>query len=322
MTKICVISPAAGVLSYFPKRVNNGRKWFQANGIDLIFSSHANENEGYVSSSVFDRISDIEYAIENSDILLASIGGYNSNQLLDKLNYDLFRKDVYLCGYSDISALLLAVYSKTGKIVYHGPTYLPEICEYPNPFDYTWYYFKKIVLDHELVEYHPPKYRVYEYVDWNDQEIQMVQRKKEEQEISWCVVNPGHANGKFIGGNINTLIHIIGTEYCPLNVFENALLFIESTQYNLAEFDSYIIGLKLRGIFNSISGLIIGSFGEEGDLETIKKMLITNLKEYNFPIIADVDLGHTDPMITLPIGASGNLDVDEDGKIYLSVTGY
>ncbi|MDE7430812.1 MAG: LD-carboxypeptidase [Lachnospiraceae bacterium] len=322
MIKICVISPSAGILQFFPKRVDNGYRWLLSQNIMVDFAPFASDNDGYVSSSVSNRISDIEYALNSSDVILASIGGYNCNQLLDKINYDLFYRNVSLCGYSDISALLLAVYSKTRRIVYHGPTFVPELCEYSEPFDYTWYYFEKIVLRHELVQYHVPSYRVYEYSDWNDQEKKMVQRKKISEDISWQVVRSGTAEGIFIGGNINTLIHIIGTEYCPLEVFENALLFIEFTQYNLAEFDSYITGLRLRGVFNTIKGLIIGSFGNEGDTTKVAEMLKNNLKDYSFPIISDVDLGHTDPMITIPIGARGLLKAMEDGQIYFSVLGY
>lgn len=322
MKHVCVVSPAAGAMGLYPNRVENGRQWFEQQGLQLSFAPNAMKHAGYVSSTVADRLEDLHDGFRSADVVLASIGGYNSSQLLSGMDYTLYSKDKALCGYSDITALLIAVYAKTGNIVFHGPTFLPELCEYPCPFHYTWHCFRQVVLERSPITYRPPTYRVGPSIDWAAQENKMVARERFSWKVGWDVVKTGTGTGKLVGGNLDTLVHILGTEFCPYEIFDRALLFLEQTEYNPPRFDAFLTGLALRGIFNRISGLVIGTFGMEHDNTIINKIVRAQLERFDFPIISNVDLGHTDPMITLPIGAVACLDAKNESQIRLSVMEY
>ena len=184
--KLRIVSPSSGALKMFPKRFNYGLDFFKKNGYDIDISKNALKNTSYYSSSENDRINDIYKSIdEEVDVVIAAIGGYNSNQLLDYLDYEKIKNSkTTFVGYSDITSLLLAVHTMTGKIVYHGPTFLSELCEYPVCMDYTWNYFEKAI-NKEKIEYKEPQYEVTEYIDWALQEKNGYKaRKKEENRCS------------------------------------------------------------------------------------------------------------------------------------------
>ena len=132
---IGIISPANGLMHFFPNRIEYGKKYMEKNNFSIYFGKNSLKCVSYYSADVDDRISDINEAINdnNVDIIMASIGGYNSNQLLEKINYKKIKEsNKIFCGYSDISCLILAIYVKTQKIMLHGPTFLAELCEYPD----------------------------------------------------------------------------------------------------------------------------------------------------------------------------------------------
>lgn len=319
---ISIISPASSFLKEYPNKVKRGCKFLESQGFNIKIENNAAKKESYYSANIRERIEDINNALnnENINIIMASIGGYNSNQLLEKLDYHKISKSNKLfCGYSDITCFILAIYSKTHKIVLHGPTFLPEICEYPRPYDYTWECFKQ-VLQFKLIEYKEPTYVVREFIDWKTQETKPLERRKEKNNESWTINKKGKATGKIIGGNLSSILTIIGTEFLPIEIFKDKILFLEDTNIDIAEFDSFMQSLKLRGVFNDIKGLIIGKFEDSKNNEQINNFLNIFLEDYDFPIIYNIDLGHTNPMITIPIGATVLLECKD--KITFKIISY
>ena len=178
---ISIISPASSFLKDYPNRVKQGCDFLKSQGFNVKIEKNAIKNDSYYSASIEERVEDINNALNDKDInyIMASIGGYNSNQILRNLDYNkISQSNKIFCGYSDITCLILAIYSKTKKIVLHGPTFLPEICEYPKTYDYTWKYFLE-ALNFNPIEYKEPTYVVKEFVDWKIQEEKLVERKKE-----------------------------------------------------------------------------------------------------------------------------------------------
>ena len=317
-----IISPSSSVMKYFPKRVKQGKNFLEAKGFLVSFEKNSFESKSYYSSSIEERIQDIYDALNNNntDVIMASIGGYNSNQLLNNLDYNrILQSNKIFCGYSDITCLLLAIHSKTNKVVLHGPTFLPEICEYPMPYDYTWDYFINVA-NCNLIEYKMPNYEIKEFIDWKIQEEKSIERKKEINTQIWKIHKRGKAVGKLIGGNLSSILTIIGTEYLPLDMFDNRILFLEDVNISIAEFDSFMQSLKLRGIFSKIKGLIIGKFDNEKNNNEIEEFLNRFLKKYNYPVLYNVDIGHTNPQLTLPIGARALLECEE--KIFFKILSY
>ena len=120
-------------------------------------------------------------------------------------------------------------------------------------------------------------------------------------------------------------MHLRGTEYWP--DFRGNILFWESCEGNMGpeygqelEFiDSYLTDLELSNMFNEISGMVVGiPYGYNNDeTEKLKKLIMEKTSDYKFPILFNVNIGHCDPIITVPIGASVKMDSSNNDFCFL-----
>lgn len=318
MRKIGVFSPSGLGLGWYPKRVQNGIIFFVKKGFEVVFSQNAFNQCEYAENVIGNRVKDFYSLLKNEEInvLMASIGGYYSIGMLEHLDYNIIancNKKIY--GYSDVTALLIAIYVKTGKIVFHGPTFLVEMCEYPKPYDYTSKYFFDS-LHNRSIDYKEPEYQICEFIDWNDEEkSEPREKRKEENNVHWTVFNKGYADGFIIGGNLETLLGILGTEFLPHSIFDDKILFLEDRTSDLGHFEAMLYSLKIRGILNKIKGLIIGKFENAEMNQHINFVLERTFESIEpIPAIYNVDLGHTTPMITIPIGGWAELEAGTEIK--------
>ena len=124
---IRVVSPSSSIQSIGGFEANLvAKETLEELGFDLSFSSNYFERDLFDSASIASRVEDLHeaFADESVDAILATIGGYNSNELLPYLNYDLIAQNPKIfCGYSDTTALLNAIYAKTSMQTYMGPSY-------------------------------------------------------------------------------------------------------------------------------------------------------------------------------------------------------
>lgn len=128
-------------------------KRFQELGLNLSFSEHVNELDDFESSSIESRVSDLHQAFADKSVkfIQTVVGGFNSNQLLRYLDYDLIKKNPkIICGESDITALTNAIYVKTGLVTYCGPSFFSFGDKMG--FDYSLDYFKKCLLSDQVFE--------------------------------------------------------------------------------------------------------------------------------------------------------------------------
>lgn len=311
--KTGIVSPAAGVMGLFPNRVQRGLAWLRSQGWEPVLGAHALEQQGYVSASAADRVADIHRFLESdADMILASIGGYNSNQLLPYLDYDKIRRaDKIFCGYSDITALLLAAAIKGGSRCIYGPTFLPEICEYPAPYEDTSNCLKQILAGGSVI-YTCPEQTVAEFIDWAEEENGDCREKKMKTNKPWKILQAGTASGPIWGGNLQTLLWILGTEYFPLSVLDGAVFFFEDLEENPAILDAMLQSLRLRGVFDRIRGLIVGRFASQTLAEQMYKRIPAVVENPEIPILCDVDIGHVNPMLSIPLGAQTTLSLGEE----------
>lgn len=311
--KVGIVSPAAGVMGLFPNRVQRGMNWLSSQGWEPVLGEHALKQQGYVSASVAERVADIHSFLDSdAEVILASIGGYNSNQLLPYLDYDKIREaGKKFCGYSDITALLLAVAIKGSSRCVYGPTFVPEICEYPTPYGDTVNCLKQ-VLAGKTVVYSCPEQTVAEFIDWADEETGNCREKKMQANLPWKVLQEGNASGPIWGGNLQTLLWILGTEFFPLSVLDDAIFFFEDLEENPAILDAMLQSLRLRGVFDRISGLIVGRFASQALAEQMYKKILTVVDNPKTPILCDVDIGHVNPMLSIPLGGQTILRLGND----------
>lgn len=312
MKKIMVIAPSKSMnkLSYQTMYLAHKKL------IDLNFRVEYGKNifkqdYDYGCASIEDRIFDLHNAFKdkNTDIILTTIGGFNSNQLLPYIDYNLIKNNSkIICGFSDITALLNAIYVKSGIITYYGPHFSSFGMKYG--FEYTKEYFEKILLSKEQVEVISSKQ--YSNDEWyKDQE-----NRKYIKNNGMMSVNEGVAEGVIVGGNLCTFNLLQGTEFMPS--LKDKILFLEDTgllgKNFLLEFDRNLESLIQNKDFKEVKGIVIGRAEENTDMTEDKwiKMIKNKKALCNIPIIINADFGHTTPIFTFPIG--GNCKIISNKK--------
>lgn len=242
---------------------------------------------------------------------MSTIGEMNSNSILPYIDYEAFKKNPkIIIGYSDITAILLAIYSQTGISIYYGPALVASFGEFTPFVDYTYKYFKELIMDNTTFPYvfEVPEYWSDEYINWETQD-----RVKEKRENKWTTVYEGIARGRVIGGNLNTIQGIWGSKYMP-EIKDGDILFIEDSLKDIATIERSFSLLKVNGVFDKISGIILGKHEIFDDLKTGRKpyeILLEVLGDKKLSFIADFDCCHTYPMFTLPIGCEIELNATE-----------
>ncbi len=286
-------------------------------GLKVTFSQHAEESSLYYThGSIAHRVHDIHDAFKDPKVkaILTSLGGYNANQLLEHLDYDLIKANPKIfCGFSDITALSNAIYAKTGLVTYSGPHF--SSFGMLHGFEYTLEYFTKI-----FFQQHPIS--IASSLQWsNDAWYKDQENRNFYDNEGMFVINKGTAQGSIIGGNLCTLNLLQGTEYMP--TMKNKILFLEDDALTgkdfLFNFDRDLQSLMHLPQFTTVKGIVLGRAEKECAMSKEKWVaLIKNKSELDhIPVIAGADFGHTTPFFTFPIGGEVRIEADEQAFITL-----
>ncbi|MGB7957426.1 MAG: S66 peptidase family protein [Minisyncoccia bacterium] len=306
---IRVVAPSSsmGIISDGNMAIANDR--FKELGLTVTFGKGAKEMDDVRSSPIATRVADLHgaFADPNVKAIFAVIGGFNCNQLLRYLDWDLIRKNPKIfIGYSDTTALQNAISAKTGLVTYSGPAY--STFGQKLHFEYTMDYFKKCLMSDAPYEIDPSP-------EWTDDQWYLDQENRVgAPNGGWMRIAEGEAEGTIAGGNLCTLNLLQGTEYFP--DISNTVLFIEDDEeadYN--HFDRDLESLLSLLAAKTVRGIVIGRFQKKsGMTEAMVKRLIA-IRPYlqGIPIVANADFGHTSPIFTFPIGGEVKLRVRSDG---------
>lgn len=314
--EIRIIAPARSLSLLSEELIQTAKENIEKQGYKITFSENCRESDMFVSSSVKSRVEDIHKAFADKSVkaIFSVIGGFNSNQILKYLDYELIKNNPkILCGYSDITALGNAVTAKTGMITYSGPHF--STWGMKKEFEYNLEYFKKCLVKKEEFEVIPSK-------TWSDDAwFRDQENRKIEKNEGFIILNKGEAEGKIYGGNLCTFNLLQGTEFMP--DISNSILFIEDDDmagdFFGADFDRNLQSLIHLPVFEKVRGIVIGRFQKNTDMNPEKLKFIIETKDElkNIPVIANADFGHTNPMITFPIG--GTLMMKAEKKVELKI---
>ncbi len=307
---IGMFSPSSPITHTVPKRFKRAKRFLESKGFKLIEGNLTGKNDYYRSGNIQERANELNALIRNPKVkcIMSTIGGMNSNSILPYVDYEAFKENPkIIIGYSDVTAILLAIYAKTGIVTFYGPALVASFGEFPPFVDKTYDYFKEMLIDVTPIPYEFPMPKLWtdEYIDWTGQA-----RGKTGKGNKWITVYGGLASGRLIGGNLNTLEGIWGSEYMP-DILAGDILFIEDSLKDIATIERSFALLKLNGVFDRISGIILGKHELFDDMKTGRKpyeVLLEMLGEREIPFIADFDCCHTHPMLTLAIGVEIRLD--------------
>lgn len=309
---IAVFSPSAPATVFAKQRYERAKAYIESKGFTLYEGSLTGKSDFYRSGTITERVDELNALIRNPEIrcIMSAIGGMNSNSLLPYIDYEALKADPKLIvGYSDVTALLLGIYAKTGLITYYGPAVVASLGEFPPYADMTFDYFEAIAVKEMSLPFTlpTPTFWTDEMIDWNAQD-----RSKDQRPNQLLTLASGTAKGRLIGGNLNTMMGIWGTPYMP-EIKSGDILFIEDSLKDIANLERSFSLLKLSGVFDRIGGLILGKhklFKDSGTGRKPYEVLLEVLGMPNFPILAEFDCCHTHPMLTVPIGCEVLLDAE------------
>ena len=197
------------------------------------------------------------------------------------------------------------MHSRTGLFTFHGPMLLDGFGEYPTMFTYSYRQFENVLLNATAPSpRRPPGERT---IDFSRDDRSRARLKQN----GWRWLRSGRAQGRLIGGNLATLRTLAGTPFRPS--FKDTVLFLEDVKTGpsiLQEVDQSLAHLARLDVFANIRGLVVGKLNDATAFETcmFDRRISQHAAGYDFPILSQVDLGHTDPKLTLPIGIQASLD--------------
>ena len=289
-------------------------------GLKVTFGKYVDESDDdYIVATVKHRVEDLNEAFRDKNVkaILTVIGGFNSNQLLDYIDYEAIKENPKIfCGFSDITALSNSIYAKTGLVTYSGPHY--SSFGMLKGFDYTFEYFKKMFFQED-------EFEINSSTQWSDDAWFIDQEKREFiKNEGMFIINEGVAEGDIVGGNLCTIRLLQGTEYMPS--IENKILFLEDDDMAgsiyLMEFDRNLQALIHMPEFNTVKGIVLGRAQKATNMNRDKWIkLIKNKPELkNNPEIGGADFGHSTPIFTFPVGGYARIEAKSD-KIKLAIKG-
>lgn len=315
------ISPSAGPNPKAIHRIYQAKKNLELLGYKVIFAKNSLKNDSYVSGTVDERVQDIHDMFSNTEVsmIMCTIGGNNSNQLLKYIDYSLIRKNPKIfIGYSDITVLHYAFMSQSNLATYCGPCAMTQFGEFPSTLEYTLKFFNfAVTLEHKDLSYKIGQSDTWteEFLDWFKKQDQERPRKLNPNtgyEWLW----KGKSSGEILGGTILSLNHLVGTMYwCdPKGKIFFLDILQESGCLDEPSIEAFLTDFDNQGLFDVINGLIIGRLSNcTPELtERIKKRISELTSNKGYPVLFNANIGHVDPIITLRYGSMASLDSFKD----------
>lgn len=272
---IAVIAPAGPV---DPGEMRPGLEHLDRLGYRVLPAPHLYDRKAYLAGEDRARLDDLHAAFRDPRVnaVICARGGYGIHRLLPGIRYPIFRKNPkILAGYSDITALILSVYRKTGLVTFHGPMLrecagkstanldgLIRVISSKRPFG----------------------------VDLRGSDV----------------LRKGRAEGTLIGGNLSLISHLVGTGYLPN--LRGAILFLEDVGEPLYRIDRMLNHLRLCGYLKKVSGIVAGRFEDSGDPSAIRDLLLEAVSGLRIPVVHGAPFGHGPENQPLPVGIHATLD--------------
>ena len=281
---IGIIAPAGPVTK---KAIAQAESYLGSKGYEVVLGKNLFKKRGYLAGTDQQRAYDINrmFADKKIKAVICARGGYGTIRLLDQLDYLLIKNNPkILMGFSDITAMQLAIWSKTGLISFYGPMATIDLNKKMDRFT---------------------ERNMWEMLSGNS----LVNRALEKRS-PWKIYKGGRARGRILGGCFSLIYPLIGTPYQP--DFRGAILVIEDIEEDPYLIDKGLHQLKHHGVLRQINGLVIGKMtrctARKKPTLSLDQVIRDMLPQINGPVAANLDFGHTPAKLTIPIGIKGIID--------------
>lgn len=286
---IAIVAPSEPVEKEDVAKV---KEFLEGLGYKLKLGKHLFYRIGdYTAGTIEDRVEDLHWAFTDPEIkaIFVGEGGYAADQLLGSIDFELIRKNpkIFL-GYSDATTLELAFLEKSGLVTFSGPNG-SELCEQePYSYEYLW----PLLKGEEVPKIVPSP------------------------NSKWEVLRSGKGRGIMVGGNLDCICSLFGTEYDPFARLADrkVILFWEEVGATYDDIIRDMFQLKNTGVLERCEGMLVGKITNillEGGyigVPELRYVLLQLARAYDFPIMWNMDFGHVSSKITIPQGMEGEID--------------
>jgi muramoyltetrapeptide carboxypeptidase len=290
--RVALVAPAGPLLER--DDLARATELCQALGFVPVVAPHAHRRHGYLAGTDDERLADLNGALQDTavDAVWCLRGGFGVTRILDRVDFaGLVERPRVVIGYSDITALLLALFRATGVVSFHAPMARSPL----TPFGRE--HFER-VLERSAPAGRLGRRPVPEGV--------LVPRSPR-----IVAIRSGVAEGPLIGGNLSLLVALIGTRHFP--DLDGAILFLEDVGEDLYRVDRMLAQLRMIGALERLAGVAVGQFTEmkrgtgDGALG-YDEVLATYFDPLGIPAAYGFPIGHADDQWTMPIGIRARLD--------------
>ncbi len=294
-SRVALVAPSGPLPE--PEDLDRAAEHCRALGLQPVVMPSSGKTWGYLAGTDQERLADLNTAM--ADHTIAGIwclrGGSGLSRIVDRVDFDTFaRQPKVVLGYSDITVLLLAIWTRTGVVTFHGPVARAHLTD-----------FSRSHL--ERVLFHSGTIAALDPAESGDAAEPIV------------TIAPGTARGRLVGGNLSLLQTLIGTEYFP--ELDGAILFLEDVHEAIYRIDRILAHLRLTGALRRLAGVAIGRFTDippnVGDeVFGLAGGWQTYFGELGIPVAAGFPFGHIASQWTLPVGVRAELDAT-NGRLTL-----
>lgn len=285
-----IIAPAGP--AYKQNCVELGKATLEALGFKVVVAPNALNKNKYLAGSDLERAADLCRMFQDRSIdgIICLRGGYGSMRILHKVDYRLIRRHPKaLVGYSDITALQLAIWKRTGLVTFSGPMLTTDFgC---NAGEFTLRHFLRAVQIPLPLGLIPPA-----------------------PGVKTTVIYPGRARGRLLGGNLSLVTATLGTPYeidC-----RGSILFLEEVGEQPYRVDRMLCQLLLAGKLTAAAGIIFGECinCEAEDMQnsfTLLDVIRGYMEKHKIPSFYGLGAGHGPHKATLPLGVKAEMDAEK-----------
>lgn len=289
---IAVIAPGSPALS--AETYKAIPQALQSLGFNVVFGAHAKESLGFLAGPDSHRLQDINEVFRSPSVraVVCIRGGYGTGRILSGVDFPaLTANPKIIIGCSDITALLCGVATESRVVCFHGPT------------------------AQALSDENCPDFTIQSLVRSITNPVSAggcIRTGLNSSQISIDVIQSGEASGPLVGGNLVTLVSLIGSKFMPS--FDDAILFLEDVGETPFRIDRYLTQFLSLGLLDKVRGFALGTFErcayrpEEAHLkQSLRDVVIDRLAPLGKPIVLGLPFGHGPLNATLPIGVMATL---------------
>ena len=309
--RIRIVAPASSMASLSETAVKTGVDNLKKLGFEVEIHPDVYRTYKGTAGTPRERAESLMEAFkdESVDGIMCCWGGFNSNDIIDYLDYEVFRDNPKVfTGFSDITILNIALYRKAGLINFHGLAFITFTHDFL--MDWETEVFKQVTMEGTA------PYSIKASPTFIDDPLFWKHPEKPVEEVEnpgWNIVNDGEATGRLIGGHLGTLLCLAGTRFWPN--LKDHILMLECDEEDIGpnNISRQLRHLKHLGALDEISGLVIGRIpsmlGLKDD-QSIESLLV-DVVDRDIPVITQFDFGHTNPFATIPVGTIAELSTEK-----------